>query len=156
MRTVTVQRTLRAPIEGVFDILADHEGYSQMPEVRSAKLVRPGSGERNGVGAIREIDFGSAWFREEITTFERPTRLDYRVLKSRPPIEEASSIRLRSVEAGTDVTWTARVRVTYPIVGALLTVYIARQLAQGFESFLAATEGRATPRESPLPATRQP
>jgi uncharacterized protein YndB with AHSA1/START domain len=105
MRTIRVQRTLKAPIEDVFEVLADYEGYVRFPGVRSAKVVRPGSSERNGLGAVREIDLGSAWFREEITAFERPSRLDYHILKSRPSMEhEGGSIRLRPVEGGTEVT----------------------------------------------------
>ncbi len=134
-------------MEDVFEVLADYEAYVQFPGVRSAKVVRLGSAERNGLGAVREVDLGSAWFREEITAFERPTRLDYRILKSRPPMEhEGGSIRLRSVEGGTEVTWTSTLRVTYPIVGGLVTLYVARRLGQGFDAALTITEQRAAAR----------
>lgn len=143
MRTITVQRTINAPIEKVFDLLADHGNYKDFPGIRDSKLVRAGTAERNGVGAVREIDAGKAWFQEEITAFERPRRLDYRIVKSRPPLEhQGGSVRLEPAGAGCAVTWTTTVGVKIPLIGGLLDRLLAPQLERGLAGTLKHIERR--------------
>lgn len=137
MQTITVKRLIKAPIEKVFDLLSDHEGYRNFPGVRDAVLTRKGKPHKNGVGAVREIDAGTAWFREEITAFERPTRMDYRITKSRPPLDhQGGSVQLEKTADGTAVTWTSTLRVRVPLIGGLLTRLMAPQLARAFAGTL--------------------
>lgn len=143
MRTIQVRRTLRAPADRVFNVLADHAGYAKFEGVRSARVVRPGASEPNGVGAIREIRIGSARF-EEITVFERPTRLEYRIVRSRPPIaHDLGRIVLTPVDGGVNVEWTSIFRVALPLIGGLATAIAARRMTKGFAATLAAVEARA-------------
>lgn len=143
MKTITVQRTIKAPIERVFDIISDHANYKSFPGIRDSKLVREGKTERNGVGALREIDAGKAWFIEEITAFERPRRLDYLIVKSRPPLEhKGGSVRLETTAEGTAVTWTSTVGLKIPLIGGLLGTFLAPQLERGFAGILKHIERR--------------
>lgn len=143
MRTITVRRTIDAPIEKVFDALADHANYKDFPGIRASKLIREGTAERNGVGAVREIDAGKAWFQEEITAFERPRRLDYRIVKSRPPLDHrGGSVRLEPAGAGCAVTWTTTVGVKIPLIGGLLDRLLAPQLERGLAGTLSHIERR--------------
>lgn len=101
MKTILVQRTIDAPIERVFEVLSDHAGYSGLPGIKDARLLKEGRPKPNGVGALRRIDLGAIWFEEETTVFERPTRMDYRMTRSRPPIEHAGgSIHWRKPQQG--------------------------------------------------------
>ena len=137
MKTITVQRTLKAPMERVFDIIADHANYKDFPGIRASKLVREGKAEKNGVGAVREIDAGKAWFQEEITAFERPRRLDYLIVASRPPLEhQGGSVRLQPTQEGCTVTWTTTVGVKIPLIGALLDRLLVPQLQRGLAGTL--------------------
>lgn len=141
MRTIHIRRQLQAPIEGVFDLLADHAGYTRFPGVRSAKLTRVGAADPNGTGAVREIDLGSAWFEEEITDFERPHRLGYKILRSRPPIEHRIGlITLRPTPEGCEVEWVSTFRIRVPVIGPLLTWIAVKQMSRGFSSVLKASE----------------
>jgi uncharacterized protein YndB with AHSA1/START domain len=143
MKTVTVTRSLNVPIEQVFDVLADHANYKQFPGIKDSRLVRQGKTERNGVGAVREIDAGKAWFQEEITAFERPRRLDYLIVKSRPPLKhEGGSVRLEPDGAGCKVTWTTTVGVKLPLIGGLLDKLLLPQLERGLVATLRHIEGR--------------
>lgn len=143
MKTITVKRTIKAPIAKVFDVLTDHANYKLFSGIRDSKLVHEGKSEKNGVGALREIDAGRAWFQEEITAFERPRRMDYRIVKSRPPIEHrGGSIRLESTPEGTAVTWTSTFRLDIPVIGGLLTRIMAPQLERAFAAMLKDTERR--------------
>jgi uncharacterized protein YndB with AHSA1/START domain len=144
MRTVQIEKTLRAPIERVFDVLADHAGYVHFPGVKSAKVVRPGAPDPNGVGAVREIDVGLAWFREEVTAFERPIRMAYQIVHSRPPlVHDGGSITLTATPEGTHVSWVTTFRVALPLIGGLATAIAARQMTRDFARALDAVEQRA-------------
>lgn len=85
MHSITINRVLTAPIEHVFAQLTNHANYTQFPGVKQSTLVREGTPHKNGVGALREIDAGLAWFREEITAYERPQRMHYVIRASHPP-----------------------------------------------------------------------
>ena len=146
MRTITVTRNIRAPAERVFDIIADHENYKDFPGIKASKLVRPGKTEKNGLGAIREIDAGKAWFQEEITAYERPRRLDYLIVKSRPPLEhKGGSVRLEPTKEGCTVTWTTTVGIKLPLIGLLLDGWLASQLERGLAGTLKHIERRLAP-----------
>jgi hypothetical protein len=135
---------MKAPIEKVFDIITDHARYAEMFGLKASKLIREGKPHKNGVGAIREIDAGNAWFQEEVTHFERPVRLDYRIIKSRPPIDhQGGSVRLEKVPEGTKVVWTSTLHIRLPIIGGLVTRLMAPQLERAFHSTLKETERRA-------------
>jgi uncharacterized protein YndB with AHSA1/START domain len=143
MRTITVKHTIKAAPEKIFDLLADHANYKQFPGVKDSKLLTPGKRERNGIGAVRQIDVGRARFVEIITRYKRPTRLDYRIVKSFPPVKhEGGSIKLESTPEGTAVTWTSTIRLKIPVVGNLLTPLLAAQLSKGFLHTLKAVEKR--------------
>ncbi|MGH8456775.1 MAG: SRPBCC family protein [Stenotrophobium sp.] len=143
MKTIVVKRTIDAPADKIFALLADHANYKSFHGVKDSKLVKNGKPSKNGVGAIREITAGPAWFREEITAYQQPTRLDYLILQSRPPLEhQGGSIRLEKSAGGTDVTWTTTFRVKIPLIGALITPIMAGKLEKAFGGMLKEIDGR--------------
>jgi uncharacterized protein YndB with AHSA1/START domain len=143
MQTITVTYTIKAPPEKVFDLLADHANYKLFPGVSDSKLLTPGKREKNGIGAVRQINAGPARFIEAITRYKRPSRLDYRIIKSFPPIKhEGGSIKLEAVAEGTLVTWTSTMGLRLPLVGGLLTPLLAAQLSKGFLQILKGVEKR--------------
>ena len=77
-----VERLIDKDIKTVFEVLADHEGSSQFRGVENATLLEPGEQEKNGAGALRQIDLGTVKFVERITVFDRPHRLDYLIEQS--------------------------------------------------------------------------
>src|SRR5690606_40825054 len=93
MYKVLVSKTIHAPIEKVFEILADHEGYVSFPGVRKAELIQEGTSPRNGVGAVRRLGLGPISIDEEITEFQAPSLLGYRIVKA--PLDRKST-RLNS------------------------------------------------------------
>jgi uncharacterized protein YndB with AHSA1/START domain len=143
MKTITVTRIVKAPAEQVFDLLADHANYKSFPGIKESKLVREGKTEKNGVGAVREIKAGGAWFQEEITHYDRPHRLDYLIVKARPPMDhEGGSVRLAPHALGCEVTWTTRVHIAIPLLGALLDRIVLPQLERGLAGTLKHIESR--------------
>jgi len=143
MKTITVTRTIPAPIEKVFDLLADHANYKANFGVKESKLIREGKPDRNGLGAVRYIDAGPIKFEEEVTFYDRPRGYDYLITKCSAPLEhQGGQIRFESVGNATKVTWTSVMRVKVPLLGGLLTRVLAAKIGQAFGSMLKQTERR--------------
>lgn len=144
MHTITIDRVLKAPAEHVFAQITNHANYTQFPGINASKLTREGQQHKNGVGALREINAGPFWFREEITAFERPKRMDYLILASRPPIEhQGGSIRMTAVPDGTRVNWTTTFRIKLRWVGPAATKLLAPRLERAFHGILDTIERSA-------------
>lgn len=135
---------IAAPIERVFDAVSDHEVFLRTADGTTAKILREGATERNGLGCIREVNAGRrARYVEEITAWERPSSFAYTIREASMPLRHLGSrLALTPSGGGTDVEWTARFEITVPIVGRLLRAWVERQLARAFTEMLAAAKSR--------------
>lgn len=137
MKTIAVKRTIKAPIDQVFDQLTDLANYEAFPGVHRARFIREGRGSKNGVGAIREVDARVFWMQEEILGFERPHRMDYRILQSRPGIRhEGGSMVLKQTAKGVEVTWTSTFKLPLPLVGGIAESVAGKMSELMFAAFL--------------------
>jgi uncharacterized protein YndB with AHSA1/START domain len=130
---IDLDKTLAAPIDEVFELLSDHAGYTRFRGFSTAELLREGTKERNGVGALRLLAVRPLRFEEEITAFERPTRMDYLIRKVNLPIEhEGGTIELSPAGGGTRVVWRSTFHVNVPLAGGALGATLAVALRRGF------------------------
>ena len=137
MRTTTVERTIPAPPERVFDVLTDHANYDRFRDVSSSKLLKEGEPPPNGVGAFRRLKVGLLRFEEEITAFQRPSRMDYLIVEVNAPMDhQGASIRLREVDGGTHVEWSSTLRVAMPLSGGIQERLWSLAVARGFRRML--------------------
>lgn len=136
MPGVEVERTLDAPIEHVFEVISDHGGYSRFRGIQESELVRQGSEEPNGVGALRRIHSRPLRFVEEITHFERPLRMDYLIREVNVPmVHEGGSLRLEARGGGTYVHWVSNWQFKSPL-SKLLGIASSRYIDVGFRMML--------------------
>ena len=147
MQSVHVTRTISAPAEAVFDLLADHANYERFRPIHASALLREGEPAPNGVGALREIKVRPLTFEEEITAYERPGRLDYLIVRLNVPFEHhGGSIRLSSEGEATHVDWRSSFTVPTPIVGGVEELVWKPVLARGFRRVLEDVERTLTGR----------
>jgi hypothetical protein len=133
MAGIDLDKTLAAPIDDVFELLSDHAGYTRFRGISKAALVREGTNERNGVGALRAIASGPISFEEEITVFERPTRMDYLIRKVNLPLHhDGGSIELSQAGSGTRVLWRSNFTMPVPLVGGALGAMFAAIFRRAF------------------------
>lgn len=115
MQTAEVNAYIHASCERVFEVLSDHEGYAVVPEISSARLLRPGLEARNGRGAVRELRALGLRFVEEVESFDPPHRFDYRIIDSTLPIDHrGGSIELTPRGEGCEVRWRTQFHVRMP------------------------------------------
>jgi uncharacterized protein YndB with AHSA1/START domain len=137
MRSVHVTRTIPAPPEPIFDVLADHANYDRFRPIHGSELIRQGDPAPNGVGALRRIKVRPLVFDEEITAYERPTRLDYLIVKLNVPFKhDGGSITLTPEDDATRVDWRSSFSVPTPLVGGPQELIWQPVLARGFRRTL--------------------
>jgi uncharacterized protein YndB with AHSA1/START domain len=137
MKSVHVNRTIPAPAEEVFDLLADHANYDRFRGINDSRLLREGDPAPNGVGALREIKVRPLTFEEEITAYERPTRFDYLIVKLNVPFHhDGGSITLSPDGDGTHVDWRSTFSVPTPLIGGPEELIWQPVLARGFRRVL--------------------
>jgi len=144
MRAVQVNIHINAPIEQVFEAISDHEQFLRSADGTKTKLLQEGSGERNGLGCVREVSVGKrAWYVEEITAWNRPASFEYTIRRASMPIRhESSCLSFTEVGSGTDVQWSSRFSIPIPILGGLLGAAAERLYSKAFAALLATAKAQ--------------
>ncbi|WP_035840466.1 SRPBCC family protein [Kitasatospora azatica] len=142
METMTVERTIDAPIEEVFAWLTTTTNYTRSPLVLRCRLARRGEGAPYGVGAVRRHLWLIGWLKERITRYDPPYVTEYVVERSLPPSRhELGRMAFTEVDGGTRVCWITRAEMRMPLVGAFLTRLLVRpMIIRSFDSILDAAE----------------
>ncbi|MCQ3810590.1 MAG: SRPBCC family protein [Acidimicrobiia bacterium] len=123
MHTVSSSTPIAAPQEVAWEVMTDHELYARWVPRSMVDLEVEGSPERNGVGAIRVFHIGPMRTREEITTFDPPNRMAYRVLSLPMPVRNCrSDLLLVSDEDGSGCTlhWDSWFETVIPLTGGIM------------------------------------
>jgi uncharacterized protein YndB with AHSA1/START domain len=137
MKTITVKRTINAPVEKIFDLLTDHANYKDFPGILDSKLEVEGKPEKNGLGAVRHIKVKQGWFREKVTAYQRPNSFTYLITETSLPLKhEGGTLTFKAVKGGTEVTWISTAGMTVPLIGGLLDLVFAPMLEKGFAATL--------------------
>jgi uncharacterized protein YndB with AHSA1/START domain len=136
---IEVSRTIAAPPERIWPLLADHEGMKKWAPVREVIRRRPGAPEPDGVGAVRTVRAFGMVVDERITAFEPGVRLGYTLVEGAPLRDHTGEIVLEPGAGGTRVAWRVRFRPLVPGTGWLL----ARVLRRGLERSLEGLRRRA-------------
>ncbi len=137
MVEIHLEQTIAAPVEEVFDWLADPANLAAAPLVLKAGWAPGSSGP--GAGAVRAVSGIGTSFREEITAYDRPHSYSYLILRSFPPFKhEGGTLTFTPTGNGTRVDWLTN--YTHPIWagGKLLEAVSHRLLRSNFRSLFAA------------------
>ncbi|MFN8053121.1 MAG: SRPBCC family protein [Acidimicrobiales bacterium] len=103
---VRAGRIVEAPLDTVWDMIADARSYSSWAVMGSSTLEREGSPTPDGVGAIRNFGTGTIMSREEVVAFDPPTHLGYRLLSGLPIENYRADVTLTSLgDRRTRVMW---------------------------------------------------
>jgi uncharacterized protein YndB with AHSA1/START domain len=143
MASFTFVRDVAAPPETVFDVFVDHRGYAAMTRLRKSELEREGDPAPNGVGAIRVLRAVGPPLREEVLTYERPSRFSYKLLSGLPVRDHVGTVELTAREGGTKVTYAVRLMPTVPLVGAAVVAGVKVGVKQLIDGVSAEAERRA-------------
>lgn len=143
MASFTFVREVAAPPETVFDVLVDHRGYSEITPMRRVELEREGDPAPNGVGAIRVLHSVGPPLREEVISYQPPSRFSYRLLSGAPMRDHIGTVALEPAGAGTKVTYAVRTTPTLPVGGAAVVAVVKLGIKRLLNGIVAESERRA-------------
>lgn len=133
MSRAHAQRSFRQPPAAVFARYTDHASWTEWAGFGRVTLARAGTDVPNGVGAVRAFA-AAPKLREEVTRFEPPYRMEYRVTAGAFPLADHHGEVVFTPEGtGTRVRWDVTFRSRVPGLG----LPIARALGVVFGRVLA-------------------
>lgn len=144
MYTIHVEKVLDMPIEKAFEAISDHQNYSLYVGVKEANLLRSGDESKNGKGAIRQIKAGGLTLQEEIVEFRQPSRMDYRIIDSKPigMNHTKGTIELTPQGEKTKVVWHSEFGFRVPLIGQWLDNVFGPKFSKAFSVLLRGMEKR--------------
>ncbi len=143
MASFTIVREIAAPPETIFEVLVDHRAYSKITPLRRSELEREGEPAPNGAGAIRVLRAVGPPLREEILTYEEPSRYSYKLLSGLPVRDHIGTVELTAHEDGTRMTYAVRTMPTVPLVGLAVVGMVKLGVKQLIDGVSAEAERRA-------------
>mgnify|MGYP000321257880 CR=1 FL=1 len=131
MQTVHVTHDFSAPVERVYEYLAEHEHLGALFGVR-VERVRDGDVDRNGVGSVRRLSFaGLLPFEETVTAAEPNERIEYEVTKGSPLRNHSGVMVFSSTPTGSHLDYTIRFDAAVPGVAAIVATALRRSIPRG-------------------------
>ncbi len=143
MASFTLDRRVAAPPATVFDVLVDHRNLAAITPLRGSELEREGEPAPNGVGAIRVLRALGPALREEVLTYEEPTRFSYRLLSGLPTRDHVGTVELTPEDGGTNLVYAVRTMPTLPLVGGVVVAILRLGVRQIVDGVSAEAERRA-------------
>ena len=143
MASFTFVREVAAPPETIFEVLVDHRAYSRITPLRKSELEREGDPAPNGVGAIRVLSAVGPPLREEVLTYEEPSRFSYTLLSGLPVRDHVGTVELTPSGGGTKMTYAVRTMPTVPLVGGVVVGAVKLGVKQLIDGVSAEAERRA-------------
>jgi catechol 2,3-dioxygenase-like lactoylglutathione lyase family enzyme/uncharacterized protein YndB with AHSA1/START domain len=128
--TQAIRQTVRidAPVETVWEVIADHDGMTAWSPLGSVRRITDGAPEPDGRGSERVLNTPIARVVEQVVDFDPPRTYRYRVIKGSPFVCHQGQIRLNPCGEQTDLEWTIRFRPKLPGTGRLLAAGFSRVL----------------------------
>lgn len=135
-RSVSVTARLDAPPERVWPLLAEVARWPEWSFVTKGTLVRQGSPDPDGVGALRHLTVLGVGSREEVLAVNAPTHLAYAIRSGFPVRNHRADVTLAPDGPGTVLTWAARFDPVVPGAGPA-TDWLMRAVLGRFATMLA-------------------
>ncbi len=143
MATVTVTKTVNAPIANVWNSWDDYANIHKFhPGVQHSYLLE--NKQETGMGALRQCDFtdGKTFLKERITTYKKHQTMTVEIYDTNAPIKDAhANFEFRSLGANqTQVTMTMIFTPKMGLLGKLILPLMKMQFSKGLMGLL---EGNA-------------
>jgi hypothetical protein len=140
---IDVSAQSRAPRDVVWGLLSDIDTWSKWGAWQTSRLEREGSPTPEGVGAIRRMIRRPVTTREEVTAFEPPDRLGYRMLSGLPLRDYQGQVTLTDSPEGTEIHWRTEFDAKIPGTGGLLRRQLDSFIADAAKRVAREAERRA-------------
>ncbi len=128
---IHMTQSFSAPVESVFDALANHDGLGSILGI-PVKRLQSGTDDVNGVGSVRSIGPGPFATQETVTVFEPGNRIGYRITRFGGPIvNHRGELRFAATGNGCTLTWDIHFDTKPAFLGSLLHKVLKGAISRG-------------------------
>lgn len=143
MVTITVEKTVNAPVTAVWDSWNDYANIDSFhPGVQKSYLL--GGSADTGLGALRQCDFtdGKTFLKEEIVGYEKNKRMEINIIGTNAPIKDAhATFEFQALNSKqSKVTMTMMFTPKFGLLGRMMVPLMKMQFRKGLTGLL---EGNA-------------
>ena len=135
MQEFELRARVTASPEAAWAAYTDHRGWQDWAGVKEVVLRQQGDPAPNGLGAIRVARQSGIAIEEEITGFDPPRRLEYRMVAGLPVRNYRGQVSFAPEGDGTSIVWRVSFRPLVPGTGRLLKAVVRRGLGEVLERF---------------------
>jgi hypothetical protein len=126
-----------APPSELWSLISEVERWRQWSFLTRTFLLRPGSPDPDGVGALRRLAVGPFGSTEEVVAFEPPSHFAYETRKGMPVRHYRADVELEADGDGTRITWRGVLEPSVPGTGPLALAYARGFVARFLRSVVA-------------------
>ncbi len=134
MHRIHITKTYNRDIKAVFDIISDHATFLSGGGL-TCELIKHGTQNINGDGAIRRIVAPKLIFEERIYDYKPNSHFAYQIINTipkQPLIHDKGWLDFVEIDGQTRVDWYSNFTITTPIVGGLIGWFVKRQMSKAF------------------------
>lgn len=131
-----LSESIQAPIETVFDRLADHNRMGEWlnADIRRAKDSTAAGEGVNGTGSVRTLRIlGMVDFDETVVKCEKPRTIEYEITRGSPLKNHHGAITLKQIGNVTQIDWDIRFDMTIPLAGHIVALLLNFAVSQGLK-----------------------
>lgn len=130
---------IEAPIDVVWSVMTDHVRWARWGTSKKVTMAREGTPAPNGLGAIRRFHAGPMKVLEEVTHWDAPVHMRYRLNTHQLTKAYDSDMRLRADGDTTVLEWSSTFEPRLPGTSGLV-----RRIFEGaVRGFAAGIKGEA-------------
>jgi hypothetical protein len=135
MALITVKKEFNAPVQQVFEKLAQHETYNIAFAPIQVERIKDGldADRVDGVGSVRKLGFGPIGIlHEKITTLIPNERIEYKIVKNPLVKHHLGVLQFESLNAEqTLVTYSIELKMRLPFVSKLILAQLKSGIKLG-------------------------
>lgn len=134
MHQVHVTAYINKPLPEVFTAVSDHRSFLTGGGLH-CHLIKKGTPDKNGLGAIRTVRANKYTFTEEINAFEPNKSFDYQIIDVKPRlslVHHNGWLEFSEENMQTRVDWHSHFTITTPIIGHLMGWFAKNKLEKVF------------------------
>lgn len=138
MQKIFVTEVYDNDIETIFKLISDHSQFLSGGGLKCS-LLKEGSPDRNGNGAIREVVSSKLTFEENIFDFQDNKHFAYiitRMTPNKPFKHHRGWLDFTQENGKTRVEWHSHFDITIPIFGGIIGWFIKRGMSKVFQNRL--------------------